>query len=124
MEETAPHRAGTRRAVTNRLPRVSSWACSAATGTGRIIEVESSGPDDLPNAMSQSNLSAARARQIMNAASRVRVLVVGDVMLDQFIWGNVARISPEAPVPAVDFARESFMPGGPPNVPRNRPAPN
>jgi len=41
------------------------------------------------------------------------------VMLDQFIWGSVARISPEAPVPVVDFERESFMPGGAANVARN-----
>jgi D-beta-D-heptose 7-phosphate kinase/D-beta-D-heptose 1-phosphate adenosyltransferase len=40
-------------------------------------------------------------------------------MLDQFIWGNVARISPEAPVPVVDFSRESYMPGGAANVARN-----
>ncbi len=47
------------------------------------------------------------------------MLVVGDVMLDQFIWGSVARISPEAPVPVVDFQSESFMPGGAANVARN-----
>ena len=47
------------------------------------------------------------------------MLVLGDVMLDQFIWGSVARISPEAPVPVVDFERESFMPGGAANVARN-----
>src|SRR6266478_1921100 len=69
--------------------------------------------------MSQANLSPARVRQILDRASRVRVLVVGDVMLDQFIWGQVARISPEAPVPIVDFVRESFMPGGAANVARN-----
>ena len=40
-------------------------------------------------------------------------------MLDQFIWGGVSRISPEAPVPVVDFSRESFMPGGAANVARN-----
>jgi len=40
-------------------------------------------------------------------------------MLDQFIWGSVSRISPEAPVPVVDFKRESFMPGGAANVSRN-----
>jgi rfaE bifunctional protein kinase chain/domain len=61
----------------------------------------------------------SRARQILSAAGKARVLVVGDVMLDQFIWGNVARISPEAPVPIVDFERESFMPGGAANVARN-----
>jgi D-beta-D-heptose 7-phosphate kinase/D-beta-D-heptose 1-phosphate adenosyltransferase len=69
--------------------------------------------------MSQKILSLSRARQIVNAATKTRVLVVGDVMLDQFIWGSVARISPEAPVPVVDFERESFMPGGAANVARN-----
>ena len=64
-------------------------------------------------------LSASRTRQILSAASKTRVLVLGDVMLDQFIWGGVSRISPEAPVPVVDFERESFMPGGAANVARN-----
>jgi D-glycero-beta-D-manno-heptose-7-phosphate kinase len=69
--------------------------------------------------MSGKTLSAARARQILDAATKTRVLVLGDVMLDQFIWGGVSRISPEAPVPVVDFERESFMPGGAANVARN-----
>ena len=69
--------------------------------------------------MSAKRLSASRARQILAAAQKTRVLVVGDVMLDQFIWGGVSRISPEAPVPVVDFQRESFMPGGAANVARN-----
>ena len=45
--------------------------------------------------------------------------MVGDVMLDEFIWGSVRRISPEAPVPVVQLERESFMPGGAANVARN-----
>jgi rfaE bifunctional protein kinase chain/domain len=69
--------------------------------------------------MSTTTLSASRAREILSAATKTRVLVVGDVMLDQFIWGGVSRISPEAPVPVVDFSRESFMPGGAANVARN-----
>src|ERR1035438_5233414 len=69
--------------------------------------------------MSTKILSCSRARQILSAASKTRVLVLGDVMLDQFIWGGVSRISPEAPVPVVDFERESFMPGGAANVARN-----
>ncbi len=69
--------------------------------------------------MNAKTLSASRVRQILSAAHRTRVLVVGDVMLDQFIWGNVGRISPEAPVPVVEFERESFMPGGAANVARN-----
>jgi D-beta-D-heptose 7-phosphate kinase/D-beta-D-heptose 1-phosphate adenosyltransferase len=69
--------------------------------------------------MSVKTLSASRARQILNATAKTRVLVLGDVMLDHFIWGSVARISPEAPVPVLDFERESFMPGGAANVARN-----
>lgn len=64
-------------------------------------------------------LSAARVRKLLAATEKSRVLVVGDVMLDQFLWGHVSRISPEAPVPVVEFDRESFMPGGAANVARN-----
>jgi D-beta-D-heptose 7-phosphate kinase/D-beta-D-heptose 1-phosphate adenosyltransferase len=64
-------------------------------------------------------LKSSRVHQLLAAARSTRILVVGDVMLDQFLWGRVARISPEAPVPVVDFVRESFMPGGAANVARN-----
>jgi D-glycero-beta-D-manno-heptose-7-phosphate kinase len=47
------------------------------------------------------------------------ILVVGDVMLDHFLWGKVSRISPEAPVPVVEVQRESYFPGGAANVARN-----
>ena len=50
---------------------------------------------------------------------KARVLVVGDLMLDEFIWGDVSRISPEAPVPVVWERRHSFMPGGAANVASN-----
>lgn len=60
-----------------------------------------------------------KVRRIIAAARRARILVVGDVMLDHFIWGQVGRISPEAPVPVVDLDHESFMPGGAANVARN-----
>jgi D-beta-D-heptose 7-phosphate kinase/D-beta-D-heptose 1-phosphate adenosyltransferase len=69
--------------------------------------------------MNTNILSVQRARQILEAAAKTRVLVLGDLMLDQFIWGSVSRISPEAPVPVVDFKRESLMPGGAANVARN-----
>jgi D-beta-D-heptose 7-phosphate kinase/D-beta-D-heptose 1-phosphate adenosyltransferase len=49
----------------------------------------------------------------------LRLLVVGDLMLDEFVWGNVSRISPEAPVPVVDVEKESWFPGGAANVARN-----
>src|SRR5581483_11912628 len=48
-----------------------------------------------------------------------RVAVVGDVMLDQFVFGRVDRISPEAPVPVVRFEREEFRLGGAANVAHN-----
>ena len=64
-------------------------------------------------------LTRQHARNILNIASKRTVLVTGDVMLDQFLWGDVSRISPEAPVPVVEFQRESFMPGGAANVARN-----
>jgi D-beta-D-heptose 7-phosphate kinase/D-beta-D-heptose 1-phosphate adenosyltransferase len=69
--------------------------------------------------MDSRELSSERAHQILSAARQTRVLVVGDVMLDQFIWGSVSRISPEAPVPVLDLTRESYMPGGAANVARN-----
>jgi D-beta-D-heptose 7-phosphate kinase/D-beta-D-heptose 1-phosphate adenosyltransferase len=47
------------------------------------------------------------------------VLVLGDVMLDQYVWGEAGRISPEAPVPVVDVVEESFRLGGAANVARN-----
>jgi len=66
-----------------------------------------------------TSITQRRVRELLQAAAKTRILVAGDVMLDQFIWGNVARISPEAPVPVVEFSRESFMPGGAANVARN-----
>jgi D-beta-D-heptose 7-phosphate kinase/D-beta-D-heptose 1-phosphate adenosyltransferase len=69
--------------------------------------------------MNQTKLSVARVRQILAGASRIRILVVGDAMLDHFIRGSVVRISPEAPVPVLDFESENFMPGGAANVARN-----
>jgi D-beta-D-heptose 7-phosphate kinase/D-beta-D-heptose 1-phosphate adenosyltransferase len=49
----------------------------------------------------------------------VSVMVIGDLILDEFIWGDVSRISPEAPVPVVWVKKESFMPGGASNVANN-----
>ncbi len=60
-----------------------------------------------------------RLQHILDAASAKRLLVIGDLMLDEFVWGNVSRISPEAPVPVVEVERESSYPGGAANVARN-----
>src|SRR6202140_3146221 len=60
-----------------------------------------------------------RLRQILDRAKSKRLLVIGDLMLDEFVWGKVGRISPEAPVPVVEVSSESFYPGGAANVARN-----
>jgi len=63
-----------------------------------------------------SQLTKTRASQILRAFRDRNVLVLGDVMLDEFVWGDVTRISPEAPVPVVDVRRESVLLGGAANV--------
>lgn len=60
-----------------------------------------------------------RLDQILSQASAKRIVVIGDLMLDEFVWGKVSRISPEAPVPVVQVTGESFFPGGAANVARN-----
>jgi rfaE bifunctional protein kinase chain/domain len=64
-------------------------------------------------------LTFERAQIIVAAMPRASVLVVGDVMLDQFTIGRVTRISPEAPVPVVAFDRDEFRAGGAANVALN-----
>ena len=64
-------------------------------------------------------LTHKRARALLRAMRGKRILVLGDVMLDEFLWGRVRRISPEAPVPVVEIQRESFHVGGAGNVARN-----
>ena len=58
-------------------------------------------------------------RELIARFAGRRVLVIGDLMLDEFIWGRVSRISPEAPVPVVNVTGESYYPGGAANVARN-----
>ena len=57
--------------------------------------------------------------QLIDAAAGKRVVCLGDVMLDRFVYGTVGRISPEAPVPVLRRNRETVMPGGAGNVARN-----
>jgi len=59
----------------------------------------------------------SRVDQLLD--SRKHILVVGEMILDEFIWGKVSRISPEAPVPVVDVVSESYHAGGAANVARN-----
>ena len=64
-------------------------------------------------------ISPAKARLLLKKIARLRILVVGDVMLDHYIWGDATRISPEAPVPVVKKHRETDTAGGAANVAAN-----
>jgi D-glycero-beta-D-manno-heptose-7-phosphate kinase len=64
-------------------------------------------------------LTSQRAVELIARARERRIVVYGDVMLDEFVWGDVTRISPEAPVPVVDIRRESVRLGGAANVVAN-----
>jgi len=61
-------------------------------------------------------LTKQRAAELIGAMLDRKIVVLGDVMLDEFVWGDVTRISPEAPVPVVDIRRESVHLGGAANV--------
>src|SRR5664279_1300437 len=76
--------------------------------------------------MSNSSVAGPRmpsgldsAKEWIAGFAAKRILVIGDLMLDEFIWGKVSRISPEAPVPIVNVTGESYYPGGAANVARN-----
>src|SRR5436189_6464714 len=64
-------------------------------------------------------MDLSRLQQVLDRALPMRITVIGDLMLDEFVWGKVGRISPEAPVPVVEVTGESFYPGGAANVARN-----
>jgi rfaE bifunctional protein kinase chain/domain len=64
-------------------------------------------------------VSRKKAEKIVSRFPQSTILVIGDVMLDQFIWGVVNRVSPEAPVPVVRIEKESFKLGGAGNVVNN-----
>jgi bifunctional ADP-heptose synthase (sugar kinase/adenylyltransferase) len=64
-------------------------------------------------------LNQKRALEIIDRFSQARVLVLGDLMVDHFIWGKVSRISPEAPVPVVEVDADHLLLGGSANVSHN-----
>jgi D-beta-D-heptose 7-phosphate kinase/D-beta-D-heptose 1-phosphate adenosyltransferase len=64
-------------------------------------------------------IDPARAGEIVQRMAASRIVIVGDVMLDQFIFGHVGRISPEAPVPVVTYHHEQHRAGGAANVALN-----
>ena len=66
-----------------------------------------------------STLSHERAKTLTAGFAGKRIVVLGDLMLDEFIWGRVRRISPEAPVPVVEVDRQTLALGGAGNVVSN-----
>ena len=68
---------------------------------------------------SEIGITRHRFLELVHNFEKAKILVVGDFILDQFIWGQVDRISPEAPVPVVKVDRESYMLGGALNVAYN-----
>ena len=64
-------------------------------------------------------LPESRAEELLEAFSGLRLLVVGDAFLDEYLWGDAERVSPEAPVPVVRVREESCVLGGAANVVRN-----
>ena len=72
--------------------------------------------------MTESNGLIYQGKFLENYVDRfsgTRVLVIGDIIMDEYVWGDVSRISPEAPVPVVEVKRETQMLGGAANVIRN-----
>jgi D-beta-D-heptose 7-phosphate kinase/D-beta-D-heptose 1-phosphate adenosyltransferase len=62
------------------------------------------------------SIPPTKAKALLKRITGLRILVIGDVMLDHYIWGDATRISPEAPVPVIDIARDSWTAGGAANV--------
>src|SRR5262245_41713786 len=58
-------------------------------------------------------------KSLLKRIANLNVLVVGDVMLDHYVWGDTGRISPEAPVPIIEVERDSYSAGGAANVALN-----
>ena len=69
--------------------------------------------------MKQFQISKQRCERITRAFSKSKILVIGDAIIDKYLWGDVRRISPEAPVPVVQVQRETTGFGGAANVARN-----
>jgi rfaE bifunctional protein kinase chain/domain len=66
-----------------------------------------------------SDIPLGRLTDILETMRSLKVMVIGDVMLDKYVWGSVSRISPEAPVPVVDITEETTRLGGAANVANN-----
>src|SRR6266571_2894961 len=64
-------------------------------------------------------LSLMRVEELIEIIPTRNILVIGDIMLDEYLWGTVRGISPEAPVPVVEIRQQTYAPGGAGNVAAN-----
>jgi rfaE bifunctional protein kinase chain/domain len=64
-------------------------------------------------------MTSVSVKSVLEAFPGQRLLVVGDIMLDENLWGEVRRVSPEAPVPVVELQRQTYVPGGAANTAAN-----
>jgi D-beta-D-heptose 7-phosphate kinase/D-beta-D-heptose 1-phosphate adenosyltransferase len=74
---------------------------------------------DNPAGPPAPDIGPAELAEAVRALKRAQLLVVGDAMLDRYVYGDVRRVSPEAPIPVLAVGREVAMPGGAGNVVRN-----
>src|SRR5882757_2852344 len=65
------------------------------------------------------DITPTQTEALLKKITRLRILVIGDVMLDDYIWGDATRISPEAPVPVVHINNHTYTAGGAANVALN-----
>ena len=61
-------------------------------------------------------MNPAELKKILHSFNKLKVLIIGDLMLDVYYWGDVSRISPEAPVPIVAVSKKESRMGGAANV--------
>lgn len=84
-------------------------ACCATVGATPL-------KPSLPTYEQMSRLTRSRATEIISRFPTLRIVVVGDLMIDAYIWGKVSRISQEAPIPVVEVTKDEARPGGAGNV--------
>ena len=65
------------------------------------------------------NITEAKLKGIFKRSKGRKIAIIGDVMLDKYVYGTISRVSPEAPVPVVDIDRTEFRLGGAANVANN-----
>jgi rfaE bifunctional protein kinase chain/domain len=97
--------------VSARVPAYVKYGFSARQARKKSTSIPGLPPD--------MNIDNRKLTRIAKALRGRRIGVAGDFMLDRYVWGSATRLSPEAPVPVVDFANESQVLGGAGNVARN-----